>query len=77
MGELGRILIVFGIVLVVLGAIFLVAPRVPFLGRRLPSAAARAARELPAAWHDIGVDGVRGAVREARRVAGAWTAETR
>jgi hypothetical protein len=32
-GELGRILIVFGIVLVVLGAIFLVAPRVPFLGR--------------------------------------------
>ena len=33
MGELGRILIVFGIVLVVLGAIFLVAPRVPFLGR--------------------------------------------
>ena len=33
MGELGRILIVFGIVLVVLGGIFLVAPRVPFLGR--------------------------------------------
>ena len=33
MGELGRILIVFGIVLVVLGAVFLVAPRVPFLGR--------------------------------------------
>ena len=33
MGELGRILIVFGIVLVLLGAIFLVAPRVPFLGR--------------------------------------------
>jgi hypothetical protein len=32
-GELGRILIVFGIVLVVLGAVFLVAPRVPFLGR--------------------------------------------
>ena len=33
MGELGRILIVFGIVLVLLGAVFLVAPRVPFLGR--------------------------------------------
>jgi hypothetical protein len=32
-GELGRILIVFGIVLVVLGAVFVVAPRVPFLGR--------------------------------------------
>jgi pyruvate-formate lyase-activating enzyme len=47
------------------------------LGRRLPSAAARAARELPTAWHDIGAGGVRGAVREARRVAGAWTAETR
>lgn len=33
MGELGRVLIVFGIVLVVLGAVFLVAPRIPFLGR--------------------------------------------
>lgn len=33
MGELGRILIVFGIVLVLLGAVFLVSPRVPFLGR--------------------------------------------
>ena len=33
MGELGRILIVFGIVLLVLGAAFLVAPRIPFLGR--------------------------------------------
>ena len=33
MGELGRILIVFGIVLVLLGTLFLVAPRVPFLGR--------------------------------------------
>jgi hypothetical protein len=32
-GELGRILIVFGIVLLVLGAAFLVAPRIPFLGR--------------------------------------------
>jgi hypothetical protein len=33
MGELGRILIVFGIVLVLLGAVFLVGPRIPFLGR--------------------------------------------
>ena len=33
MGELGRILIVFGVVLVVLGAVFLVAPRIPFLGQ--------------------------------------------
>lgn len=33
MGELGRVLIVFGIVLLVLGAVFLVAPRIPFLGR--------------------------------------------
>lgn len=33
MGELGRILIIFGILLVVLGAVFLVAPRIPFLGR--------------------------------------------
>ena len=47
------------------------------VGRRLPSAAARAARDLPTAWRDIGADGVRGAVREARRVVGAWTAETR
>lgn len=33
MGELGRILIFFGIALIVLGAIFLLGPRVPFLGR--------------------------------------------
>lgn len=33
MGELGRILIVFGIVLVVLGAIFLFGQRIPFLGQ--------------------------------------------
>jgi hypothetical protein len=32
-GELGRILIFFGIALIVLGAIFLMGPRVPFLGR--------------------------------------------
>jgi hypothetical protein len=32
-GELGRILIFFGIALIVLGAIFLLGPRVPFLGR--------------------------------------------
>ena len=33
MGELGRVLIVFGIVLLVLGAVFLVTPRIPFLGQ--------------------------------------------
>ncbi|HUF88402.1 MAG TPA: DUF2905 domain-containing protein [Gemmatimonadota bacterium] len=33
MGELGRILIVFGIVLVLLGVVFLVGPRIPFVGR--------------------------------------------
>ena len=33
MGELGRILIVFGIVLVVLGAIFVFGHRIPFLGQ--------------------------------------------
>jgi pyruvate-formate lyase-activating enzyme len=47
------------------------------VGRRLPSAAARAARDLPTAWRDIAADGVRGAVREARRVAGAWTTAAR
>lgn len=33
MGELGRILIVFGIVLLLLGVVFLVGPRIPFVGR--------------------------------------------
>lgn len=33
MGELGRILIVFGIVLMAFGAVFLLAPRIPFLGQ--------------------------------------------
>jgi hypothetical protein len=33
MGELGRVLIVFGIVLVVIGGLFLLGPRIPFLGR--------------------------------------------
>ncbi|HYO46873.1 MAG TPA: DUF2905 domain-containing protein [Gemmatimonadota bacterium] len=33
MGELGRVLIFFGIALVVLGGLFLLAPRIPFLGR--------------------------------------------
>lgn len=33
MGELGRILIIFGIVLVLLGVVFLVGPRIPFVGR--------------------------------------------
>jgi hypothetical protein len=32
-GELGRILIFFGIALIVLGAIFLLGSRVPLLGR--------------------------------------------
>jgi hypothetical protein len=41
--------------------------------RRLPGVAARAAREFPSAWREIGSKGVAGAVREARRVAGAWT----
>ena len=33
MGELGRVLIVFGIVLVVVGGFFLIGPRIPFFGR--------------------------------------------
>ncbi|CAN5796494.1 DUF2905 domain-containing protein [soil metagenome] len=33
MGELGRILIFFGIALIVLGALFLLGPRIPYLGR--------------------------------------------
>lgn len=45
--------------------------------RRLPSAAARAARDLPTAWREIGANGMAGAVREARRVVGNWTAEAR
>jgi hypothetical protein len=32
-GELGRVLIVFGIALVFMGALFLLEPRIPFLGR--------------------------------------------
>lgn len=47
------------------------------LRRRLPAAAARAARDLPTAWREIGAAGVVGAVREARRVVGAWTSEER
>ena len=33
MGELGRILIIFGVVLVLLGLVFLIGPRIPFVGR--------------------------------------------
>lgn len=33
MGELGRVLIILGIVLVVIGGFFLFGPRIPFLGR--------------------------------------------
>lgn len=33
MGELGRVLIFFGIAMVLLGALFLLGPRIPFLGR--------------------------------------------
>jgi len=32
-GELGRILIIFGVVLVLLGLVFLIGPRIPFVGR--------------------------------------------
>jgi hypothetical protein len=32
-GELGRVLIVLGIVLLAMGGFFLVGPRIPFLGR--------------------------------------------
>jgi hypothetical protein len=45
------------------------------LGRRLPSAVARAARELPSAWREIGGSGVSGAFRDARRVVAAWSSE--
>ena len=33
MGELGRILIFFGIALILLGGLFLLGPKIPFLGR--------------------------------------------
>jgi hypothetical protein len=41
-------------------------------GRRLPSAIARAARDFPAAWSEVGAEGVAGAIREARRIRGVW-----
>ena len=47
------------------------------LGRRLPSAVARAARELPSAWREIGGSGMSGAVRDARRVVAAWSSNAR
>jgi hypothetical protein len=33
MSELGRFLIVAGIILLILGAVFLLAPKIPWLGR--------------------------------------------
>jgi len=47
------------------------------VGRRLPSAATRATRELPSAWREIGANGMSSAFREARRLAGAWTSAAR
>lgn len=47
------------------------------VGRRLPWAAARATRELPLAWREIGANGMSSAFREVRRLAGAWTSAVR
>ena len=44
--------------------------------RRLPSAVVRAARDLPTAWSEMGAGGVVSAVREARRIRGAWTSNS-
>ena len=44
-------------------------------GRRLPSAVARAARDLPAAWRDFGRGGVTATLRDARRVVAIWSSE--
>jgi hypothetical protein len=46
-------------------------------GRRLPSALARAAWELPGAWGEIGAGGMAGAIRQAGRGARVWVAEKR
>jgi len=46
-------------------------------GRRLPSAVARAARELPSAWRELGGCGVSGAFRDARRVVATWSSSSR
>lgn len=45
-------------------------------GRRLPSAVARAARDLPSAWSEIGAEGFAGAIREARRIRAAWASSS-
>jgi pyruvate-formate lyase-activating enzyme len=45
-------------------------------GRRLPSAIARAARDLPSAWSEVGAGGVAGAVREARRMRRVWSSNS-
>ena len=42
-------------------------------GRQLPATAARTARELPRAWREVGVGGMPGAFREARRIVESWT----
>ena len=47
------------------------------VGRRVPSAAARALRDLPTAWSEIGAHGVTGAFREARRIGTRWTSAER
>jgi len=33
MSDLGRLLIVIGVILVIVGAVFLLAPKIPWLGR--------------------------------------------
>ncbi len=41
-------------------------------GRRLPAAVARAARDLPAIWNEVGAGGIAGVVRDARRIRRVW-----
>ena len=45
------------------------------LGRRLPAAAVRASRELPAAWREIGAEGLAVALRQAGRVVESWRSD--
>ena len=46
-------------------------------GRRLPSAIARVARDLPSAWNEVGAEGVAGVVREARRIRRVWASTSK
>lgn len=46
------------------------------VGRRLPAAVARAARDLPGAWSEVGAGGIAGVVREARRMRRVWSSTT-